>query len=152
MNIIPTQIDSLTIGGRVLTDLENLKILLCHPGGTTNESTGRLASASAGYQVPTGSVFKVVAVRINVLVVGQFYIDYSNNDVGPYAAGGSKTGVTYPGGDIGLGKIHNASVVGVVEIPYDFEIPAGKYLGVDANGGGGGPDGMVQIFGYEVPA
>lgn len=160
---LPTAIPSITIGGRVFTDLANLKIL---SGYSTNATNCRFTPAeqkstvsTAGYQVPVGKRFNVQAVRITLTAStasnGEraMRINYADNDVG---ALGTATAFTNEVATVGGAVIASALGAGgaalstpVYEKACSLWIPAQKYLACQ---GELASTVLVEIYGYEVPA
>lgn len=156
---MPPVIPTLTIGGRVFTDLENLKLLsaYCDCSAGTRYSTLRLHSASAGYQVPVGKVFKVFAVAVvpllGVAASRYAYPAYGDNDVG-FTSAAAPTNAVYPYGSQAASVIlpSNSSPTAAnprLEMAIRQDVPAGKYLAVL---GTAGLEFTAYVFGYEVPA
>lgn len=153
----PTAIPTLTIGGRVFTDLENLKVLsaYCDCSAGTRYSTLRLHSASAGYQVPVGKTFKVLAVAVIPLVGAAAsryaYPVYGDNDVG-FASAAAPTNAVFPYGNQTASVILPSNTVPTaantrLEMAIRQDIPAGKYPAVL---GTLGLEFTAYVFGYEV--
>lgn len=149
--IIPSSIPTLTIGGRVFTDLSNLIMLVGCSAGANGNSSLRKPGASAGYQVPVGKSFRVLAVRATISLAGAATqtICYSDNDVG-FATATAFTNVVYPGGSYDGGTIvfPQAASNTPIEQSMDFTVPAGKYLGCTNNFSASSI--RIQVFGYEV--
>lgn len=150
--IVPAAMPALSIGGRVFTDLANLKILrtaITNVGGATNGS-GRLNTGSAGYQVTAGKTLKVKAVRCfgqTFTAAGIFYICYSDNDVGLVSTT-AFTNATYSGNNTSLAVSLSVNAGGIwYETAYDFDIPAQKYPGAQL--ATGTYQAMVEFYGYE---
>lgn len=155
---MPPAIPSITIAGRVFTDVENLMLLKSYAEGTTNiRGTARKQNASAGYQVPVGKKFVIKAVRVQatntasnanqVAIVG-----YADNDVG-IAASTAFTNPVYPAGSSTAGAVGAMTAISnvVQEFLLNFEVPAGKYVGIVAVATAVNYI-TVEIYGYEVPA
>ena len=156
---MPPAIPTLTVGGRVFTDLENLKVLsaYCDCSAGTRYSTLRLHSASAGYQVPVGRTFKVFAIAavplLGVAASRYVYPSYGDNDVGLTSAA-APTNQVFPYGSQASAVIlpSNASPTAAnprLEMSIRQDIPAGKYPAIL---GTAGLEFTVYVFGYEVPA
>lgn len=124
---------SLTIGGRVFTDLKNLIRLNCFATGTsTVRSTARLDSASSGYAVPAGKSLRILAARFRNGggTLAQVAIGYADNDVGitastaltngVFASGSSTVGTTVP-------AAASVAFAGLAEASLNFVVPTGKY-------------------------
>jgi hypothetical protein len=137
---------SLTVGGRVFTDLTNLKILVGFVN-STNNTTPRAPSASAGYQVTAGKTLDILAASCNIFSAGTatFQMGYADNDVGIGTATAKTNGV-YMTGDSTNGSFANNSVVGVQQSAIKFSVPATKYPFIESNAAGGG---ICTLYGYE---
>lgn len=154
----PPAIPSLTVAGRVFTDLENLTHLRGFAEGTTTvRASFRKLTAVAGYQVPTGKKFVVKAIRCCSTVSSSnanlmFLLAYSDNDVGINSST-AFTNAVYVGGSSNLASIGGLSEVkdDVQEFVTNFEIPAGKYVGMQALASAANSV-SVDLFGYEVAA
>lgn len=155
---MPPAIPTLTVGGRVFTDLENLIQLKAYVEGTTNvRGTARKLNASAGYQVPVGKKFVIKAVRIiptyasaNALYPAT--IVYADNDVG-VAAATAFTNEVDIGGSVLISQLGAmlTTAFTLQEFILNFEVPAGKYIGVRSLTSSV-TYAIFDIFGYEVPA
>lgn len=152
--IVPPAIPTLTIGGRVFTDLTNLKVLVGGFAGTANGNcTMREASSSSGY-TPSGSkAFRILAVQIIAISVapGSFAgILYADNDVG-LATNTAFTNAVYPGGDSRGGFFNSSASVVTTTFSYEtalnFRVPNGKYPAVTNNASTFNCG--IRIFGYE---
>lgn len=143
---------SLLIGGRVMSDVASLKTLpfrVTETAGTLN-CTPRLSNGTAGYQVPVGKQFRIVAARIDVFTVsgnGGFNIAYADNDMGFSTNNAPVNRVDYAG-DANSTPL-GSETIGIVEASIDFVVPAGKYIGIFGNGVNAGNG---QLFGYEENA
>lgn len=152
----PPAIPTLTIGGRVFTDLENLVQLKAYVEGTTNvRGTARKLNASAGYQVPVGKKFVIKAVRIiptyaSASALYPATIVYADNDVG-VAAATAFTNEVDIGGNVLIGQLGTmlSTSFTLQEFVLNFEVPAGKYIGVRALTSSL-TYAALDIFGYEV--
>lgn len=127
------EIPKLTVGNRVFTDLDNLILLIasCNTGGSANNSTFRLPSASAGYVVPTGKTLYIRALQFDMRVTAVTatpVLCYSDNDVG-INSNTAYTNQVYPGGSAFLGS-HIMQSVGIVQVPVQFDVPEAKYPGM----------------------
>lgn len=160
---LPAAIPSITVGGRVFTDLENLITLA---GYTTNNANPRSTPApitssrqTTGYQVPVGKSFRVLAVEVfptgNVVSNGErvFRLSYADNDVGSVGASTAFTNDTSLVGavnSLSIGSNANtmASVTGFAQSCNAY-IPAGKYPAVTSEHNA---PMLYRIYGYEVPA
>jgi len=146
----PGTIPSLTVAGRVFTDLSNLIVLYSAFAGVgAGYSTPRLSSASSGYRVPVGKSFRVLAVQVqtnNAVANSGVTLGYQDTDTGACSNTAPTNGVVIGGTNLyaymGVGE------VGVIEYPCDFSIPAGKYLAT--YNGNTASAGFLKIFGYVV--
>lgn len=152
--IVSAPIPSLTVGGRVFTDLTNLIALIGY--ATTGKSfTFRRHNASAGFQVTAGKTLKVYAARFitNATAAGgtaPFSLCYADNDIGIDSAV-AFTNQVYLGGASTLAALpaNIASIQSGYEVPIYFDIPAEKYPGCNMNISG---NATCWLFGYEVSA
>jgi hypothetical protein len=148
-------IPTLTVGGRVLTDLTNLITLYAPITTSGHYTTARQAAASAGY-TPSGSKAFKVAAMVPVPNGGasstNFGILYGNTDVG-FDSASAPTSPIYPGGFSTAvqrwGQASSASSGSYVNnfvIPsVDFVVPNGKYLAVVADNSSCN----AMVYGYE---
>ncbi len=147
---IPTA-PTLTIGGRVFTDLTNLKILYCAGATGTPRSACREANGTAGY-LPSGSnKFRILAMVISggTAGVSNTTVSYGDNDVGFL----SNTAVT---NQVFLAGTSNSYMVmgqlggryGFNEIAINFLVLNGKYTIIETGVAG---DIRFTVYGYEEP-
>lgn len=144
-------IDSITVGGRVFTDLTNLIIL--HAGLSTGGdfSTFRKASGSAGYQVTAGKTLHIYALDAwanATNVQSSIILLYGDTDVGQtsgsgptnpvYLAGSTTYQIADYNNGTGGGIVYKASAL-------DFPIPSTKYVAYLS-----GNLSSVVLYGYEV--
>lgn len=155
--IVPPAIPTLTVGGRVFTDLNNLLIVTGYCLGTTNVNTSmRKAGGSSGYQVPASKSFRILAAQIECgqttagsNILG--YVLYADNDVGVNSSS-AFTNPIYMGGTQLAGVLGTgASLAGVQQytVNIDFSVPTGKYPAF-FNGSTATNNTTVRYFGYEV--
>jgi hypothetical protein len=131
----PSYIPSLTVGGRVFTDLANLIILYGLVQGTTNVNgtfRRQTGTATAGYTPSGAKSFRALAIKTQVqhTTATASYghvIGYSDNDVGVAAAAALTNFKQLGGGASGFGAI-NSNNLNVFEYPIDFVVPNAKYL------------------------
>lgn len=148
--LYPGSIPSLSVGGRLFTDITNLIIL----SGTANAAAGgycsaRKPNASACYQVPTGKSYRLMAIQVSVLVIAAgatIALGYQDADVG-FGTNTAPTNLVQVAGS-GNGTGFSTNAIGITEYPLDFLIPAGKYL-YTYNGGNVSAV-QYRMFGYEV--
>lgn len=142
--------NSFSVGGqnfpRSLTG--TMKILTGNTNTTNGFATLREVNATAGYQVPVGKNFRIVAVRL-VTSDGTSYllgsIGYGDTDVGMSAAAAPTNPVYQSGAQ--LASVLRAPADGMVEAVTDFVVPTGKYpFYAD---GSSSQAGSCQVFGYE---
>lgn len=136
MNVSTLPVASLTVGGRVFTDLKNLIVLYCGNAASNTYSTARLPNATAGYEVPGGKTLRISAMRIasfsgtgSGTSIG---IGYSDNDAGIDVAVGSLTNPVHCGGSTGVTIVSGGRETGYFaadrEASTNFTVPTGKYL------------------------
>lgn len=128
MSFIPTQ-STLSIGGRVFTDLANL-IYLYASAEANQYGTMRTQAGPAGYAVTSGKTLIIYAVRINILIAdpaSKIYIGYGDDDVGL----STPTAPTTPKFLANVGQqasvILTTPAVGLTETVLNFNVPATKY-------------------------
>lgn len=125
---------TLTIGGKVLTDLRNVIRLNAFATGTsTVRSTARLDSASSGYQVPATKSLRIIAARFRNGggTIAQVAIGYSDNDVGITASTALTNGVFASGSATVATTVPAVAAVafaGLAEASLNFVVPTGKYV------------------------
>lgn len=145
-------IDTITIGGRLFTDITTLITLT--GSGTTGYTTLRLPSGTAGYPVTAAKTFKVHATRCYgesaVGSASNISLGYGDNDVG-YVGAAPTTPIYLGGGTVGQFSIIFSAVSatqGALELAFTnpFAAPAAKYLFVNISGN----QGNAMIFGYET--
>jgi hypothetical protein len=138
-------IDTLTVGGRVMTDMTNLKILSCIVNVGTFSSYRRVNQNSGGAYTPSGATaFHVKGVRSsNTGSISNFGNVYGDNDVGFF--GGGPTNPIYEASGNSTNSVGMAALAGISEHPSNFILPNGKYLSGYFNYNGG-----AWVFGYEV--
>lgn len=143
-------IPSLTVGGRVFTDLTNLIILSASTGGSANNvSTLRKFGASSGYQVTTGKTLTIYAIKvISQSSTGEaLNFGYGDTDVGIRAGTTNPTNAVFAIGDSSNMLISGLSQVGgVTELAINLAVPSLKY--VFAKAGDTGVSGFLA-YGYE---
>lgn len=152
----PPAIPSLTVAGRVFTDVENLIHVRGFAVGTTNVRCSlRKITGTAGYQVPVGKKFVVRAVRCVSTVSAtsadfMFLLVYSDNDVG-VSSSTAFTNPIYAGGSSNIASLGSLSEIkdDVQEFVTGFEVPAGKYVGMQVLATAANYV-AVDLFGYEV--
>lgn len=133
-------IPSLTIGGRVYTDLDNLIILSAGTSTSGNTTMFRKGTGSAGYPVTASKTLTITSLvmynKDASANVNEFF-GYADTDLGynsgsaavnpVYFAGAGSATEMWIGLDTTLGQSTRT-------INLHFQIPAGKYLFVTNNG------------------
>lgn len=141
-------VPSLTVGGRVFTDLSNL-ITLYGYLGSNGKTTFRKTGAVSGYQVTSGKTLTLAAIRCfndTAYTAGAgFQLFYSDNDTG-VASVTVPTNPVYYGNDAANGWIYQAQSGVSLEQILNFPIPSGKYVG---GAGGASNSQSCWLFGYE---
>ena len=149
--IVPSAIPTLSVGGRVFTDLANLLTLSGYcAGGASPRTSFRKPATSAGY-APSGKTFVVKAIRLNTATTAAaspLSIFYSDNDCGIGSATAATNQVYMAGASSVASLSQGAWVVATTyEFALNFVIPAGKFVGMENGGTFSAP---ITIFGYEV--
>jgi|SRR5579885_663857 len=144
--------NGITVGGFALTRDANLKFLVTTLTGANQGSTWRdsASTAGAGYQVPAGKTFRVFAMRwtnTGVVAGSAWRLLYSDNDVG-IASATAYVNPVYPGGSSTLGLMFRADTAGDFEKPFLFDVPAGKFPGLQ-NNTANALSGTFELIGYE---
>lgn len=147
LGVIPT----LTIAGRVFTDLTTLIItggVVVTPG---NRTSLRLPNGSAGYPVTALKTLNIVAIEVqnssaagNADAVTQF--GYGDNDVGVDSAT-AITNPVYYGGSATNSIMAPAAAQSTQQFILNFNVPAGKYVFFQNNASA---NVSIRIFGYET--
>lgn len=146
-------IPSLTVGGSVFTDLDNLIVL----GGTNSTNafcTLRKPNGTAGYQVTAGKTLTQRALHFTDLDTAgnsaTCSLLYGDTDVGQNAAAAPTTPV-YNFGTSAI-SIVNAIIAGGLdknhEVSIFFQVPATKYPGATMGAASGIK--AVLTYGYEA--
>lgn len=144
----PGTIPSITIGGRVFTDLStNLIVLISGANAAANYTTFRRPFASAGYQVTAGKTLYVTAMQYRAAAVSAIGMGYSDNDVGLNVAGPPTNWIQMMGAAQAFDNF--SAVVGAYgnEKAVWYPIPAGKYI--TWNGYGASMQNQIVLWGYE---
>lgn len=152
MDMIKGFSPTLTVGGRVFKDLDNLKILTCSFNAGSRYATGTLANPPGPiqYTPPVGFKFVLKAVSMQVRIVASSPSCVVGSATAYNSASGSAvahTGFSSIFGDSSAALL-SASQLGKIETAINWELAAGLFLAVD---GGGTAGAVVQFFGYEVP-
>lgn len=144
MSYLPT-VESIQVGGRVFTDLTNIKVLTAYNLGTF--CSAREQGASVGYQVTTGKTFVITAIYHSQHNNSSgSRLSYSDNDLDYGTSTPSVTNEVYHGNTINFLTIPSGVVIDYYRV-LKFSVPAGKYININSAGSGGG---STLIFGYEV--
>ena len=152
--IVPSAIPSLTVGGVVFTDLQNLIVLVSFCNSTASHtSTPRKWNGSAGYQVTAGKTLKIRAMRMQIPVAtagvdAPHTLGYADNDVGLDGTT-AHTNLVYIGGSSGIstGLYGISAVASFYESPIWLDVPATKYVAHLTNAT---HLERIMLFGYEV--
>jgi hypothetical protein len=147
-------IESITCGGRNITDLSStsgFKILTgSFDNGSTN-TTLRAAFAGAGYIVPALKVYRIVCVKATSTGLAAISLGYSDNDVGLSTVTAFTNPVSVTGG-ASLAGLDGALIVAtnsaIGEYALNASVPTGKYVG-GAVVAGGTATAAVVVYGYE---
>lgn len=141
-------IDTITVGGRVFTNLSTLITLLAHGTAANMHFTARKPFVASGY-APSGVQFNICAVKYTTNTnQSEPLLAYGDNDVGQNSSS-AMTNAVYvltTGGQMG---IMSSNVAGgpAAEIAYTgVLVPSGKYVG----GNNGSGQAVWVIYGYEV--
>jgi len=144
--IFQPTIPSLTIGGRVITDLANLIVLYGYSNSSaTSRCSLRKVNTSTGYTPSGTKVFQAVAVRIQTLIVATsgLALGYADTDIGL----GVNTAHTSPQYLNVLPPLNGA--VGIdFQFPCEIRVPNGKYFASDSQGSVW--VGNIIVYGFEV--
>lgn len=146
--IQPSVIPTLTVGGRVFTDLTNLIILTGTLAGAANGyTTMRRINGTAGYQVTTGKTLTIYAMKALLQVAGNCNPAYADADVGN-ATNTALTNPIYFTSVLGAGVTNGNSPLGSwQDTQIQFAIPAGKYMCIVNQAGA--TNALYMAFGYE---
>lgn len=144
---LPAAIPTLSVGGRVFTDLANLKVLYGKLTGTgVRYTTLKDALTGASYQVPAGKSFRIYAVSANVIAAAAgaaVEVGYGDTDVGSNAAA-APTNSTANGGN----DVIQINATGHVERHARGSLAAQKYPYI-AGSTAGTANVNIYVFGYE---
>ena len=145
----PATIPALAVGGRIMTDLTNL---ICLIGGVVSSGrycTMRKPENTTGYQVPSGKVFRVLAIQVHcITTAANSYCSpgYGDNDVDIDAAA-APTNFKVIGQNANCGPIP-LPAAGYYEVPMKWDIPASKYPAAIVAGATG--TSVIKFWGYEI--
>jgi hypothetical protein len=149
MGLIKAGNSQLQAGLMALPTGSDLKVLVACVSGATGSSGARVLGSSSNYVVPTGKVFKCLAVQTTrSATTASNAIGYADNSL-PFYATTAPTNPIYSNGGSST-PISNITAISLDMISVclkGFDIPAGKYLISKGNGGAG--DCYSTIYGYE---
>lgn len=141
-------VTTITVGGKVFTDLTNLKILHCFTSSTGGNGTFRLNGTSVGYQAGANG-FQIQAVRAFTATSGidsSGQLLYSDNDVG-FNSTTAFTNPVYSYGVAGAADLLFKTGT-IFETAVNFTIPNTKYVSFAA------PTATsiysIVVYGYEL--
>ncbi len=142
-------IETLTIGGRVFTDMTNLITLVAGLAAGSSHCSFRKPNGTAGYAVTGGKTLTLSAVQIQINAADLTRLLYSDNDVSP-AAATAWTNAVYQGGNNSQSSyiVTGVTPTGtIISVNTNFQVLAGKYAGVE---NGGTAVHTFYAYGYEV--
>lgn len=142
-------IDAVNVGGALITDIDNFKMLRSRADGSYNVFRDPSALTTAGFQVATNTVFECRAIEISYVVDAAtnnhaVVLGYSDTDIGVGSATQGANGLWFAQGATTTPQILNDNAYGVgnfltntsevfFRAPMAKErIPAGKYMINDA--------------------
>lgn len=146
-------IESITCGGRNITDLSStsgFKILTgSFDNGSTN-TTFRAANAGSGYIVPALKVYRIVCAKATATAGMGLAIGYSDNDVGQSTGTAFTNPISVTGGATltGLDGVVIVANTSGGEVALNASIPTGKYVGGGVAAGAAGTAAVI-LYGYE---
>lgn len=156
MYLIPGIRPTLLVGGRVFTDLTNLKILGTRADGG-QYGTFRSGNATSGYQVGASTALTIYATKIKPRDGGQTShgaLFYADNDVGMNSVT-APTNAVYQFGDasfiflkghLGTAGGNSQDVDASHGDNFSFTVPSNKYLQLVMTGSSS----LCLAYGYEV--
>lgn len=147
-------IPTITVGGRVFTDLTNLIILIGVLENAGDFTTLRKMNATSGYQVPGGKTFTAMAIKIAGApqnIGCNHSVLYGDNDVGENSASAPATpvyagGFTAPSATVQSVKDSGGALL-FPEAAINFQVPTGKFMAHTADAS---VRSIVYIYGYEA--
>lgn len=136
---------SLTVGGRVFTDLNNLITLSARVTGATY-STLRKPNGTSGYQVTAGKTLTIYAMKcVGISTTNAFKPGYGTTDAGQNGA--APSGSVVFAGDIGTNTGFVISGAGsVLELAVNMTVPANDFPYIVS---GSASDCYCLAYGYE---
>ena len=143
--------NTLTVAGRVFTDLDNLKILSFAVGGANGYCTVREQNGTAGYTPSGSNKFRVLAIEYIVTVDDHLYLSQTSNDIG-FTTPTPPTVTKEIAGAAEGSRIHYAGSTPATtkrEIIINFLIDNGAFITILMPAGAGVFHG--RVYGYEVP-
>lgn len=143
-------IDTITVGGRIFTDLSTIIIVTAPLDQSTGaKATFRLPGGTAGYPVTAAKTYTVHAISLNAnTAISGYQFLYSDNDVGLNTATAHTNPIYENGGSITVASVGTPANT-FQGIATKFAIPAGKYPGSIVVGAGSA-GGHAQAWGYET--
>jgi len=155
--ILPPAVPTLTIAGRVFTDLQNLIVIRGHFNGVGAaytgfaKTTGIVAPGTGGYVVPASKTFQVHAMSLLILTAaaGTYSpaIGYGDTDIAGSAAA-APANAKYSSNASASGSNLSPTPAGKLEVDFRFDIPTGKYAFAYMNNQA--LVGPIFLYGYEV--
>lgn len=147
--VSPGIIPSLTVGGRVMTDLHRLIVLNGYSyNASANYVSLRLPNGTAGYAVTTGKTLRIVAASGHSNAASTLgSVCYGDNDVGGSGTS-APTNVVYMSGSDLFGQIFNLPSTSDLDKSWslNFTVPATKIPCIKFPAGTGA---YVSLYGYE---
>jgi hypothetical protein len=143
-------VEAITVGGRVFTDLDNLKTLFAYVSGVNLNSSLVDQSTGTAYQVPGGKVFKMLALSFSSGgAADSLTLGYADNNVGISSTTAFVNHVQLGGGGGFFTPVNTGVGAGDFEISMGsgMSVPAGKYPCVN---NGTASTGGILVYGYEV--
>lgn len=147
-------IPTLTVGGRVFTDLTTLIELTGFCGNTNTNASLRLYSGSSGYQVTVGKTLTLHAQQISWTTASGsagFALGYADNDVG-MDSGTAFTNPVWRGGTSSNKGIYPTITTGssgsIYQTAFKVNCIAQKYVAFNGTSGVGGN--YITTWGYET--
>lgn len=154
----PLGLPSLNIGGRIFTDLDNLKIKGASAVASFQNSSMQSPEDGGNYQVPADKKFRILAVKFwlqeqTAQDAGILRLLYSDNAVGMESATAFTNAVYWMNNS-------NASIIGTLagaphkdsyECPVFFDVPATKYPSMNSVHASTARV-VANFYGYELDA
>lgn len=152
--VTPARVQSLQVAGLIITNFVNFKVvgISSTSAGGTRYATARALGGTAGYQVPGGDQFRIVAARITGDSNPDWGIGYGDTDVGFNSASAPTTPVYIFGTSDAV--FYSTTAGGPSEVAFaepedttgGFIVPASKYPFIVENAGTAFAG---FLFGYE---